>query len=308
MSINFRRIFAMIFCVCVMFSIIALFWAGQLRSQFQVLASQQASLAQTQVHDQSVVTDLARDVAAHRIDIDNIGRQSDLASQHFSEQLAQKEAYLREQVATVTKHAAKEAAADREKWKAAQADQERLRAEQLKLKQALLDQDQRTKTAVDEAKADAKAAAAQLTQPIKNTLGTLDVRQTNMEKQLDSVRSDVALIQSAIARNKLEVDVLRRKGERDYFEFLLDKNRPTKVGNLTLTLVKASEDKNGPKFSLKAVDGANHPLNLSDRRALEAMNYFIEAGVFYQIVIFNATKNSVSGYVSAPKKWTGPQG
>jgi hypothetical protein len=103
-----------------------------------------------------------------------------------------------------------------------------------------------------------------------------------------------------IARNHDEIDQLRRLGERDYIEFTIaGKNKPQKVGNLTVEL-KGVNEKRG-QFSVA--------MTAEDRR-LEKKNRFMNEPIFFylsgtkipeELVINKVGKDTVSGYVSVPK-------
>ncbi len=68
---------------------------------------------------------------------------------------------------------------------------------------------------------------------------TVDTKVTQVNSDLNKTIADLNMAKSElgtlIARNHDEIDVLRRKGERDYVEFsIAGKNQPQKVGNLTV--------------------------------------------------------------------------
>src|SRR5258708_8906182 len=80
-----------------------------------------------------------------------------------------------------------------------------------------------------------------------------------------------------IARNHDEIDQLRRLGERDYIEFTIaGKNKPQKVGNVTVEL-KGVNEKRG-QFSVA--------MTTEDRR-LEKKNRFMNEPIFFYL---SATK------------------
>jgi len=138
------------------------------------------------------------------------------------------------------------------------------------------------------------------TEDVKN----VDTKVVGVRTDLDSTREDLKMARSEmgtlIARNHDEIDQLRRLGERDYIEFTIaGKNKPQKVGNLTVEL-KGVNEKRG-QFSVA--------MTAEDRR-LEKKNRFMNEPIFFylsgtkipeELVINKVGKDTVSGYVSVPK-------
>ena len=138
------------------------------------------------------------------------------------------------------------------------------------------------------------------TEDVKN----VDTKVVGVRTDLDSTREDLKMARSEmgtlIARNHDEIDQLRRLGERDYIEFTIaGKNKPQKVGNLTVEL-KGVNEKRG-QFSVA--------MTAEDRR-LEKKNRFMNEPIFFylsgtkipeELVINKVGKDTVSGYVSVQK-------
>src|ERR1700737_2221663 len=87
-------------------------------------------------------------------------------------------------------------------------------------------------------------------------LKNVDTKVGGVRTDLDSTREDLKMARSElgtlIACNHDEIDQLRRLGERDYVEFSIDgKNKPTKVGNVTVELKGVNEKNN--RFSVLMV-------------------------------------------------------
>lgn len=133
---------------------------------------------------------------------------------------------------------------------------------------------------------------------------TVDTRVTKVSTDLDKTVSDLNMARSElgtlIARNHDEIDVLRRQGERDYVEFTIaGKNKPQKVGNVTLELKGVNEKHNR----------SNIAYTVEDKR-YEAKNANINSPLFFylsgthqpeELVINKVGKNTISGYLSVPK-------
>jgi hypothetical protein len=133
---------------------------------------------------------------------------------------------------------------------------------------------------------------------------TVDTRVTKVNSDLDKTNSDLNMARSElgtlIARNHDEIDVLRRQGERDYVEFTITgKNKPQKVGNVTVELKSVNEKKNRSNIIYTFED-----------KNYEAKNANVNTPIFFypsgahqpeELVINKVGKNTISGYLSVPK-------
>jgi hypothetical protein len=133
---------------------------------------------------------------------------------------------------------------------------------------------------------------------------TVDTKVTKVSTDLDKTNNDLSMARSElgtlIARNHDEIDVLRRMGERDYVEFTIaGKNKPQKVGNVTVELKGVNEQRNRSSFAYTVKD-----------KRFEAKNANVNSPVFFylsgthlpeEIVINKIGKNSISGYLSIPR-------
>jgi hypothetical protein len=138
---------------------------------------------------------------------------------------------------------------------------------------------------------------------------TVDTKVTTVSNNLDKTNSDLTMARSElgtlIARNHDEIDVLRRMGERDYVEFTIaGKNKPQKVGNVTVELKGVNEKHNR----------VNVVVVLEDKK-LEEKNRNINSPIIVypsgahqaeEVVINKIGKNSISGYLSTPKAGAQP--
>ena len=127
---------------------------------------------------------------------------------------------------------------------------------------------------------------------------------TGVKTDLESTKNDLKMARSElgtlIARNHEEIDVLRRMGERDYVEFtVLGKNKPQKVGNMTVELRSVDAKKN--KFTVA--------LTVDDTRTENKDRLVNEPIVFYphgshqadEFVVNSVSKDNITGYISVPK-------
>jgi len=135
-------------------------------------------------------------------------------------------------------------------------------------------------------------------------LKNVDTKVGGVRTDLDTTREDLKMARSEmgtlIARNHDEIDQLRRLGERDYVEFTIaGKNKPQKVGNLTVELKGVNEKRGQYSVAMTAEDRRLEKKN----RAMNEPVFFYLSGtkIPEELVINKIGKDTISGYVSIPK-------
>jgi uncharacterized protein (DUF2141 family) len=138
------------------------------------------------------------------------------------------------------------------------------------------------------------------TDDVKN----VDTKVTAVGADLNTTKEDLKMAKSEmgtlIARNHDEVDQLRRLGEREYVEFTIaGKNKPQKVGNVTVELKGVNQKKNQVNLAMTVEDKRFEKKN----RALNEPIFFYLSGTHIpeEIVVNKVGKDQVSGYISIPK-------
>jgi hypothetical protein len=118
--------------------------------------------------------------------------------------------------------------------------------------------------------------------------------------QLQTMKGDLSSHSSLIARNHDELDVLKHKGDRNYYEFTLAKGQKKPVGTVSLELKKADQKKN--RFTL-AVFADDKQYDKKDRNVNEPLQFYAgKDPALYEIVVNSVpSKNTISGYLSTPK-------
>jgi hypothetical protein len=142
------------------------------------------------------------------------------------------------------------------------------------------------------------------TKATSDDVKTVDTKVVGVKTDLDATREDLKMARSEmgtlIARNHDEIDQLRRLGERDYVEFTIaGKNKPQKVGNVTVALKGVNEKRNQYSVALTVEDKQFEKKN----RAMNEPVFFYVSGtkIPEEIVINKVGKDTISGYVSIPK-------
>src|ERR1700674_1229076 len=132
----------------------------------------------------------------------------------------------------------------------------------------------------------------------------VDPKVVGVKAGLGATREDLKMARSEmgtlIARNHDEIDQLRRLGERDYVEFtIVGKNKPQKVGNVTVELKGVNEKHNQFTAAMTIEDKRFEKKN----RAMNEPIFFYTSGTHIpeEMVVNKVGKNTISGYVSIPK-------
>jgi chromosome segregation ATPase len=142
---------------------------------------------------------------------------------------------------------------------------------------------------------------------VKTTVATTRSDLEATKSQLNRVVGDAGVMSGLIATNHSELEILKHRGDRNYFEFTL------KIGEMRILLSTI-------KLQLKKVDmkHSRYTMNVSaDDRNIEKKDknldepvqfYTGKTPVLYELVVNDIEKNTVSGYLSTPKGVGQPAG
>jgi len=131
----------------------------------------------------------------------------------------------------------------------------------------------------------------------------LSSTRTDLDKtgaELKRAVGDMGVMSGLIATNSKDLQALRDLGERNYFEFDLEKGAMTKkVGNVTLTLKKADPKRNRYTIAVMADDKL---VEKRDKTINEPVQlYTASSKQPYEIVVNQVNKDGVKGYLATPK-------
>ncbi|MDP9263111.1 MAG: hypothetical protein M3O85_02195 [Acidobacteriota bacterium] len=183
--------------------------------------------------------------------------------------------------------------------------------QQLEARNTQLQRQQRASLnrAVKEQKAQMEAVTGEV-QGVKSDVGTVrtDVEATKTDlaatkEKLEHTIGDLGQQSGLIAHTREDLEALRRKGERNYYEFTLLKGKgPTPVSTISLQLKKV--DPKRSKFTLNVL-ADDRTIEKRDRTMYEPLQFYTAKDRhLYEVVIFTAEKNKVTGYLSTPKDAT----
>jgi chromosome segregation ATPase len=151
-------------------------------------------------------------------------------------------------------------------------------------------------TAVSSAVTDVKTDVGGVKTDVAKTQTDL----ANAESQLTSMRGDLNGHSSLIARNAEELEILKHKGDRNYYEFTLVKGQKKPVGTVSLELKKADAKKS--RYTL-VVYADDKQYEKKDRNLNEPLQFYAGKDPALMEIVVNAVsaKNTVTGYLSTPK-------
>jgi hypothetical protein len=120
--------------------------------------------------------------------------------------------------------------------------------------------------------------------------------------KLDRSMGDMNVMSGLIARNHDDVEELRRRGDRNYFEFTLNKSKTAqRVGPVQMSLNKTDSKKSKYTMTVLADDKS---IEKKDKTAGEPVQFYVKGSAHmspYEIVVFEVGKNQITGYLSTPK-------
>ncbi|HEV2990946.1 MAG TPA: hypothetical protein VG759_21080 [Candidatus Angelobacter sp.] len=143
---------------------------------------------------------------------------------------------------------------------------------------------------------------------VKGDVGKVREDVTSTRTDLESTKSklehaigDLNKHSELIATTHDELEVLKHRGDRNYYEFTLTKGKqPTHVGTVNLELKKADPKKS--RFTLNVM-ADDKKIEKKDRNINEPLQFYTGRDHnLYEIVINSVdNKNQISGYLSTPK-------
>lgn len=147
-------------------------------------------------------------------------------------------------------------------------------------------------------KADQEQVGA-LSGEVTNTRQDLD----ETRKTLDATRTDLGMARSEfgtlIARNHDDIEYLRKLGQRNYYEFTLQRNKTGQVAGVGLVLKKTNVKHHRFNLDVVADDMA---IEKKNRTVNEPIFFSVQGSKsFYELVVNQVQSGEVKGYLSTPK-------
>jgi hypothetical protein len=136
---------------------------------------------------------------------------------------------------------------------------------------------------------------------IASTKTDLEATKAKLERAIGDLGQQSGLI----AHTREELEYLKHRGDRNYFEFTLTKgSKPTPVSTVSLQLKKADQKKGRFTVNVMADD---RTIEKKDRTMMEPLQFYTGRDRnLYEMVVFSVEKNKISGYLSTPKVSAAP--
>ena len=118
---------------------------------------------------------------------------------------------------------------------------------------------------------------------------------------LQQTRGDMGMMSGLIATNADEIQMLRDMGDRNVYEFTLEKlNVMQRVGDIQVALDKTDAKRN--RFTVEIL-AADQRVEKRDKNLNEPVQFYVpgKGGQPYELVVNQVGKNSVKGYLAAPR-------
>ena len=118
--------------------------------------------------------------------------------------------------------------------------------------------------------------------------------------KLQSAIGDLGVQSGLIAHTRDDLETLKHKGDRNYYEFTLVKGaKPQPISTVNLQL-KKTDPKHG-KFTLN-VNADDKTIEKKDRNVSEPIQFYTGRDrMLYELVVWSVDKNKATGYLSTPK-------
>ena len=219
-----------------------------------------AELTKDQAASKTQVTDLTKRMQASEAETETLGQQLGMTKKELAQRAAQLQAQTR-------------------------AAEERLSEEQKKQISQVNGEVAGVKSDVGGVKTD-----------VASTKSDLEATKAKLE----STRGDLGLQSGLIARTRDDLELLKHRGDRNYYEFTLLKGaKPQPVATVSLQLKKTDQKKG--KFTLN-VTSDDKTIDKKDRTVSEPIQFYSGRDrMLYELVVWSVDKNKAVGYLSTPK-------
>jgi len=179
----------------------------------------------------------------------------------------------------------------------------RSRAEAIRKQQVA--SDQKLTEQITSAQKENEAKIGAVATDVSGAKKDIEATRTDLEAtktKLERAAGDMGVMSGLIARNHDDLEELRRRGDRNYFEFTIKKSKhPERVGPVQIALDKTDQKKSRYTITVLADDKA---IEKKDKTSGEPVQFYMKGSARltpYEIVVFDVAKNQITGYLSAPK-------
>jgi hypothetical protein len=170
--------------------------------------------------------------------------------------------------------------------------------------------DQKLSQQITEAQKESEAKIGAVATDVTGAKKDIEATRTDLEatkSKLDRTTGDMGVMSGLIARNKDDLEELKRRGDRNYYEFTLVKAKtPQRVGPVQMSLNKSDPKKS--KFTITVL-ADDKSVEKKDKTSGEPIQFYVKGAAKqspYEIVVFDVGKNQIAGYLATPKDTAAP--
>ena len=133
---------------------------------------------------------------------------------------------------------------------------------------------------------------------IEATKSDLEATKGKLERSM----GDMNVMSGLIARNRDDLEDLRRRGDRNYYEFTLQKSKKAqRVGPVQMSLNRTDAKKS--KYTITVI-ADDKTIEKRDKTSGEPVQFYVKGSARmapYEIVVFDVGRNQITGYLATPK-------
>ncbi len=135
---------------------------------------------------------------------------------------------------------------------------------------------------------------------VKTDLGTTKASLEETRAQLQRTIGDLGVQSGLIANTRGDLEALKHKGDRQYYEFTLLKGANPQAFSTVALQLKKTDPKRG-KYTLN-VTADDRTIEKKDKNASEPVQFYTGRDhMLYEMVVWTVDKNKITGYLSTPK-------
>jgi len=159
-------------------------------------------------------------------------------------------------------------------------------------------------TELDTLRAEQQSQFGSLTGEVTTVKGDVDATRSALaetQAKLERTIGDLGVQSGLIAKNSSEVDELKRRGERNYYEFDVKRSKQyVRVGTISVRLNKTDAKRQKYTVTLLANDKA---IEKKDKTLLEPVQFYLQGTRhLLELVVYDVQKDRIVGYLSTPKE------
>src|SRR5579863_498440 len=181
--------------------------------------------------------------------------------------------------------------------------QAKSRAESIRKEQ--VDSDQRLAAQLSQVKKESQEQIGAVATEVGGAKKDIEATKSDLEVtkgKLERATGDMGVMSGLIARNHDDLEDLKRRGDRNYYEFTIAKAKSAqRVGPVQISLNKVDPKKSRYTMTVFVDDRS---IEKRDKTAGEPVQFYVKGGrgaAPYELVVFDVGKNQITGYLSTSK-------